>query len=195
VAAAQNLDQGKPAPKLFAESCVSCHRSPRGLAKGRFHLTLYLFLQKHYSSGSSSAWALTSYLESIDSGKRVAAKPRRNRRVAVTLVAAAGAGAGAIGPRSATTCSRLRCEISPRRHLFDLCRPSIVACAWRGVTTMVVAELKTKVEKYETKASRCEQQAQAATDKAEQTFYEVLAGYYGSLATDFPQDLEKRVIA
>jgi hypothetical protein len=74
VAAAQNLDQGKPASKLFAESCVSCHRSPRGLAKGRFHLTLYLFLQKHYSSGSSSAWALTSYLESIDSGKRVAAK-------------------------------------------------------------------------------------------------------------------------
>ena len=75
MAAAQNLDQGKPAPKLFAESCAACHRSPRGLAKGRFHLTLYLFLQKHYSSGSSSAWALTSYLESIDSGKRVAAKP------------------------------------------------------------------------------------------------------------------------
>jgi hypothetical protein len=74
LAGAQNLDQGKPAPKLFAESCASCHRSPRGLAKGRFHLTLYLFLQKHYSSGSSSAWALTSYLESIDSGKRTAAK-------------------------------------------------------------------------------------------------------------------------
>ena len=33
---------------------------------------------------------------------------------------------------------------------------------------MVVAELKTKVEKYETKASRCEQQAREATDKAEQ---------------------------
>jgi hypothetical protein len=76
VAVAQNLDRGKPAPKLFAESCASCHRSPRGLAKDRFHLTLYLFLQKHYSSGSSSAWALTSYLESIDSGKRVAAKPK-----------------------------------------------------------------------------------------------------------------------
>lgn len=74
VAVAQNLDQGKPAPKLFAESCAACHRSPRGLAKDRFHLTLYLFLQKHYSSSSSSAWALTSYLESIDSGKRVAAK-------------------------------------------------------------------------------------------------------------------------
>ena len=79
-ATAQNLDQGKPAPKLFAESCASCHRSARGLAKGRFHLTLYLFLQKHYSSGSSSAWALTSYLESIDSGKRVAAKPAATSR-------------------------------------------------------------------------------------------------------------------
>ena len=74
VAVAQNLDKGKPAPKLFAESCATCHRSPRGLAKDRFHLTLYLFLQKHYSSSSSSAWALTSYLESVDSGKRVAAK-------------------------------------------------------------------------------------------------------------------------
>jgi hypothetical protein len=69
------------------------------------------------------------------------------------------------------------------------------ACAWRGVTTMVVAELKTKVEKYETKASRCEQQAREATDKAEQSFYEVLAGYYGSLATDFRKILEKRVVA
>jgi len=72
---AQNLDQGKPAQKLFAEGCAACHRSPRGLAKGRFQLTLYLFLQKHYSSSSSSAWALASYLESVDSGKRVAAKP------------------------------------------------------------------------------------------------------------------------
>ena len=78
-AGAQNLDQGKPAPKLFSESCVSCHRSPRGLAKGRFRLTLYLFLQKHYVSGSSSAWALASYLEPVESAKRgqsrVAAKP------------------------------------------------------------------------------------------------------------------------
>ena len=57
---AQNLDQGKSAQKLFADSCATCHHSPRGLAKERFRLTLYLFLQKHYSSGSDSAWALTS---------------------------------------------------------------------------------------------------------------------------------------
>ena len=75
VAVAQNLDQGKPAPKLFAEGCAPCHRSARGLAKDRFRLTLYLFLQKHYSSSSSSAWALASYLESVDAPKRAAAKP------------------------------------------------------------------------------------------------------------------------
>jgi len=73
-AEAQNLDQGKSAPKLFSESCVTCHRSPRGLAKGRFRLTLYMFLQKHYVSGSGSAWALASYLESVDSAKRDQAK-------------------------------------------------------------------------------------------------------------------------
>ncbi|MEO8319032.1 MAG: cytochrome C, partial [Bradyrhizobium sp.] len=71
---------GKPAPKLFAESCAACHRSARGLAKGRFRLTLYLFLQQHYASNSSAAWALTSYLESVDGAKRggprVAAKPQ-----------------------------------------------------------------------------------------------------------------------
>jgi mono/diheme cytochrome c family protein len=67
---AQNLDSGKSATKLFADSCATCHRSARGLAKGRFRLTLYLFLQEHYASNSSSAWALASYLESVDSPQR-----------------------------------------------------------------------------------------------------------------------------
>jgi mono/diheme cytochrome c family protein len=69
--AQENIDAGKSAPKLFAETCSACHRSARGLAKGRFSFTLYLYLQKHYASNSSSAWALTSYLESVDSAKRV----------------------------------------------------------------------------------------------------------------------------
>ncbi|MBI5319322.1 hypothetical protein [Bradyrhizobium sp.] len=68
--AQENLDAGKPAKKLFAETCAACHRSPRGLAKGRFSFTLYLYLQKHYASNSSSAWALTSYLEAVDADKR-----------------------------------------------------------------------------------------------------------------------------
>ena len=71
--AQENLDAGKPPQKLFAQTCASCHRSARGLAKGRFSLTLYLYLQKHYASNSSSAWALASYLNSVDSGKRAAA--------------------------------------------------------------------------------------------------------------------------
>jgi mono/diheme cytochrome c family protein len=68
--AQENLDAGKSAPKLFAESCSACHRSAKGLAKGRFSFTLYLYLQKHYASNSTSAWALTQYLESVDVGKR-----------------------------------------------------------------------------------------------------------------------------
>jgi mono/diheme cytochrome c family protein len=67
-AQAQNLDQGKSAPKLFADGCATCHHSPRGLAKGRFSLTLYMFLKDHYTSGSDEAWALSSYLTSVDSG-------------------------------------------------------------------------------------------------------------------------------
>ena len=67
---AQNLDQGKSPAKLFADSCATCHRSPRGLAKGRFRLTLFLYLQDHYATSSSSAWALSSYLESVASPQR-----------------------------------------------------------------------------------------------------------------------------
>ena len=77
---AQNFDQGKSVTRLFADNCATCHRSARGLAKGRFRLTLFLFLQKHYATSSSSAWALTSYLESVDTPQRgrsraAAAKP------------------------------------------------------------------------------------------------------------------------
>jgi mono/diheme cytochrome c family protein len=79
--AQENLDAGKSPQKLFAEGCSACHRSAKGLAKGRFSFTLYLFLQKHYAANASSAWALTSYLEAVDAEKRgvkraaVAAKP------------------------------------------------------------------------------------------------------------------------
>jgi hypothetical protein len=73
-ARAENLDEGKSGAKLFSDSCVTCHHSARGLAKGRLSVTLYFFLQKHYASNGSSAWALTSYLESLD-----AAPPSRSQ--------------------------------------------------------------------------------------------------------------------
>ena len=77
VAQAQNLDQGKPAARLFKDGCAECHHNARGLAKGRFSLTLFLFLQQHYASNSSSAWALTSYLESVDGAPRGQPKTAR----------------------------------------------------------------------------------------------------------------------
>lgn len=68
--AQENLDAGKPPAKLFAEGCASCHRSARGLSKGRFSFTLFLYLREHYASNATSAWALTSYLEKVDAAKR-----------------------------------------------------------------------------------------------------------------------------
>jgi mono/diheme cytochrome c family protein len=63
----EDLDQGKSAQKLFADTCAACHKSAKGLTK-RGYLTLYFFLRDHYASNSTSAWALTSYLESVDGG-------------------------------------------------------------------------------------------------------------------------------
>ena len=57
-ARAQNLDQGKSAAQLFANGCAACHHGPRGLAKGRIKLQLFMFLKDHYVTNSSEAWAL-----------------------------------------------------------------------------------------------------------------------------------------
>ena len=76
----QNLDEGKTAPQLFANGCSTCHRGPRGLAHGRISLTLYMFLQQHYSTSSSSARALTSYLESVDDAGHGPSRPKGTKR-------------------------------------------------------------------------------------------------------------------
>ena len=77
---AEDLDHDKSAAKLFSDTCASCHRSARGLAKGRFSLTLWFFLKQHYTSSSASAQALTAYLQSADAprpkSQRTAAKSR-----------------------------------------------------------------------------------------------------------------------
>lgn len=56
----------------------------------------------------------------------------------------------------------------------------------------MMTDLQAKVEKYETKAARCEESVRQATDGPERAFYEVLARYYGDLATNFRQVIEKR---
>ena len=65
-ARAQDLDASKSAAQLFTATCAECHRSPRGLAKGRFSWTLSSFLQEHYTSSAASAQILAGYLQSVD---------------------------------------------------------------------------------------------------------------------------------
>jgi mono/diheme cytochrome c family protein len=96
VARAENLDQGKSGARLFADTCATCHRSARGLAKGRFSVTLYLYLQQHYASNGTSAWALTSYLESLDD------TPHSRSRTAAAKKPAAGSSSAAAKPVSST---------------------------------------------------------------------------------------------
>ena len=56
-------------------------------------------------------------------------------------------------------------------------------------------DLQSKVEKYDAKAAKCREAADKAAEGAQRTMYEVLAGYYGGLATDFRQAIEKRKAA
>ncbi len=64
--AQENLDRDKSGAKLFAASCVQCHKSARGLARGRISFTLSYYLRQHYTSSSASADRLTAYLQSVD---------------------------------------------------------------------------------------------------------------------------------
>jgi len=81
--AQENLDRDKSGPKLFAATCVQCHKSARGLAKGRFSFTLSYYLRQHYTSSAQSAEILTAYLQSVDTppgkAKRTAGKTQAGK--------------------------------------------------------------------------------------------------------------------
>jgi mono/diheme cytochrome c family protein len=86
--AQENLDSGKSGPKLFAASCVQCHKSARGLAKGRVSFMLSYYLRSHYTSGAETASVLTAYLQSVDTppakAKRGAGKAQTSKTEAGT---------------------------------------------------------------------------------------------------------------
>ena len=63
-ARAEDFEAGKSAAKIFESDCVTCHRSPRGLAKGMGSRALIDFLREHYTTGLGPANELASYLES-----------------------------------------------------------------------------------------------------------------------------------
>jgi hypothetical protein len=73
---AQNLDQGKSATHLFADSCATCHRSASSLARGRSRSQLFQFLQEHYATSSNTAAELAAYLAAVDT--RRGRPPRAN---------------------------------------------------------------------------------------------------------------------
>ena len=58
-----------------------------------------------------------------------------------------------------------------------------------------MTDLQIKVQKYETKAAQCEEWARQATEGPQRNFFDVLARYYGELATNFRQVIEKRKVA
>jgi mono/diheme cytochrome c family protein len=85
--AQENLDRDKTGAKLFAASCVQCHKSARGLAKGRMSFTLSYYLRQHYTSSSASADTLTAYLQSVDTPPaktKVAARTAQPKSTATT---------------------------------------------------------------------------------------------------------------
>jgi len=80
-ARAENIDQDKDksGPKLFAATCAECHRSARGLAKGRLSVMLWYYLQQHYTSSSATAQTLTAYLQSVDTPPRSKSQPGKSQ--------------------------------------------------------------------------------------------------------------------
>ena len=56
-------------------------------------------------------------------------------------------------------------------------------------------DFQAKVEKYESKAAKYRDAALRATEGAQRTMCEGLAGYYSDLAADFRQAVEKRKTA
>jgi hypothetical protein len=58
----------------------------------------------------------------------------------------------------------------------------------------MVTDLETKVEKYENKVAQCQEWARQA-EGSQRALYEVLAGYYVELVTDFRHVIAKRKAA
>ena len=66
-----NLDAGKSAAQIFADTCNACHRSPREVRP-----TSAAFLREHYTTGSREAAAMAAYLASVGSDSRAVQQRR-----------------------------------------------------------------------------------------------------------------------
>src|SRR6516162_9806022 len=66
-----NLDAGKSAAQIFADTCYACHRSPREIRP-----TSAAFLREHYTTGGREAAAMAAYLASVGSDARAVQQRR-----------------------------------------------------------------------------------------------------------------------
>jgi hypothetical protein len=66
-----NLDAGKSAAQIFADTCNACHRSPREIKA-----TNAGFLRQHYTTGPREAAALAAYLASVGTDTRAVQQRR-----------------------------------------------------------------------------------------------------------------------
>jgi hypothetical protein len=73
-----NIDAGKSAAQIFADTCNGCHRSPRQLRP-----TTAWFLRDHYTTGGREAAAMAAYLASMGSDPRAVQQQQQRRPPAV----------------------------------------------------------------------------------------------------------------
>jgi len=66
-----NLDAGKSAAQIFADTCNACHRNPREIKP-----TSAAFLREHYTTGGREAAAMAAYLASVGSDARAVQQRR-----------------------------------------------------------------------------------------------------------------------
>jgi hypothetical protein len=63
-ARAQDINEGRTPPQLFAAVCSACHQSPRGLGRQIGAASLVNFLRQHYTTSREQAAMLAAYLHS-----------------------------------------------------------------------------------------------------------------------------------
>src|SRR2546427_2850023 len=91
--AQSNLDAGKSAAQIFADTCNACHRSPREVRP-----TSAAFLREHYTTGGREAAAMAAYLASVGSDAR-AVQQRRAPTLGARQTASPGAAEQGNGQR------------------------------------------------------------------------------------------------
>src|SRR5437879_10793915 len=89
-----NLDRGKSAAQIFADTCNACHRSPREVRP-----TSAAFLREHYTTGGREAAAMAAYLASVGSDAR-AVQQRRPPTLGAGQAAPPGAAGQGNGRRT-----------------------------------------------------------------------------------------------